>query len=246
MRILLFLLLTLLFLSGCNRRNLAYLENLVGPDGTYNGTYTPPGEQRIRVGDLLSISVSSASQETDRLFNRGVEGPEQSIQGYLVDAEGTIEFPVIGKVEVLGLTKAELRDRLRERLSEYLQNPAVIIRFRNVTVTVLGEVENPSTFTVPNESITLLQALGMAGDMTVYGKREEVLVIREVNGVRTAARLNLQDPATLNSPYYFLQSNDVVYVEPVDAKAEQASLSRSNISIAVSVLSIITFLIVGR
>jgi polysaccharide export outer membrane protein len=244
--LLLLLLIPILFAS-CARRNIAYLDDLVGPTGTYEGRYTLPPEYPIRTGDLLAISVNSASPESDIQFNpEGEESETTDLPEYQVDADGTINFPVLGRIEAVGRTKGELARELTDRLETYLQEPDVYIRLRNMTVTVLGEVQMPSTFVVDDERITVLQALGLAGDLTPYGKRDDVIVIRETNGVRTAARLDLGRAEILNSPYYFLQPNDVVYVEPVRARAEQASLTRSNISIGVSILSAVVFLIVAR
>ena len=232
-----------LCLSSCSRHNFVYFENLTDEAGQYRGSYRLPEEQRIKIGAELGIRVSSTSAESDRVYNGGLT-ESGGIPRYTVDAHGNIEMPLLGVLAVANLTRSELRYKLKGLLTEQLQNPAVDIQFLNNTVTVIGEVTQPQTFDIAGDHFTLLQALGKAGDLTAYGKRDRVTVIREVNGQRTAARLSLNDPALFDSPYYFLQANDVVYVEPVKTKAEQASVSRANISIAVSILSVIAIVLV--
>ena len=254
MKYTLFLCVVVVYLSSCTRRNIIYLDGLTGSSKTYSGDYALPAQPKIKAGDILSITVSSSSPKSDEQFNLPVtadkmaatEATSTALSGYPVNLDGQIDFPVIGSVRAMGLTKAELRDYLQERIGEYLQAPVVNVRAINTQITVLGEVTRPATFTVSTETVTLFQALGMAGDLTVYGNRNKVMVIREVNGARTVVNLDLQDATLLDSPFYFLQSNDVVYVEPIDTKSEQASLTRSNVSIALSALTILTFLFVGR
>jgi polysaccharide export outer membrane protein len=130
-----------------------------------------------------------------------------------------------------GLTKPEAIDEMTHRLSEYVNDPIVNIRFINFKVTVIGEVNHPSTFTVATEKINVLEALGLAGDMTPYGKRDNVLIIREKDGVRSATRLNLNKKDILSSPFYYLQQNDVIYVEPDKIKAVQASTNQRSLTI---------------
>lgn len=152
-------------------------------------------------------------------------------EGYLVDDEGFIRFPVLRKVKLGGLTTDEAREKLEAELQQYLNEPVVAIRYLNYRITVLGEVNRPSTFVVPSEKISILTALGMAGDMTPFGKRESVLLIREVEGVRTVTRMNLNSREFLSTPYFYLQQNDVVYVEPDKAREVQASTNVRAISI---------------
>ena len=246
------LIIALLVLTSCNRRNLAYFSDL-DRQGVFTETIGAVSQPKIKPDDLLGITVSSINPEANMLFNRGAiagEGSsansgsgELSNLGYIVNEEGFIHFPVLGKVKLGGLTKEEARERLVEALEEYLKEPIVNIRYLNYRITVIGEVNRPSTFTVPSEKINILTALGMAGDLTVYGKRENILLIREEEGVRTMTRVNLNSKEILDSPYFYLQQNDVVYVEPVEARAAQASLTRSNISIALSVASVLAIIL---
>lgn len=251
----LFVFVCLIFVSSCSKRNIVYFEGLVEGQEIYTAAYKTPVAQEIKLGDVLAITISSSSPQSDRLFNLASAAQSGDSEGgassakqptYSVDLEGNLTLPIIGRVAAAGMTRSQLQDTIGEKVTEYLQDPTVNIRFLNTKVTVLGEVAQPGTFPVETEALTLLQALGLAGDLTIFGDREKVTVIREVNGRRSVANLNLLDPEVLNSEFYFLQSNDVIYVEPIETKAEQASLTRSNISIALSVLSIITFLIVGR
>lgn len=247
-------LLLLITLGSCSKRNLAYFSDLQ-ENPMYAEQITNTSEPSIQSDDLLSITVTSLSPEANSLFNRGAlpagtvtdfsAGSRVSNiqdEGYLVDDEGFIEFPVLGKVKLGGLTKKKAKECLALQLQDYLNGPIVNIRYLNYRITVIGEVNRPSTFTIPSEKINILAALGMAGDMTAYGKRENVLVIREENGERKMVRLNLNNTELMNSPYFYLQQNDVLYVEPDKARAAQTNLTRSNLSIALSAASVLSII----
>ncbi|HEX6892993.1 MAG TPA: polysaccharide biosynthesis/export family protein [Chryseolinea sp.] len=212
----------LVIFSSCTPRNLVYFSDL--PKNAESNTpitnYAPP---KIQPDDILSITVSSLNPESNVLFNNVLlpttTGNTQVIadkidEGYLVDKDGFINFPVIGKIELKNLTKEQATEKMTGLIKEHVKNPIVNIRFINFKVTVIGEVADPATFTVPTEKINILEALGLAGDMTAYGRRESVLIIREKNGVRSTARVNLNNKDVLTSPYFYLQQNDIVYVEP--------------------------------
>jgi len=242
----LFYLVLLLLFSSCAKRNLVYFSD-IDSQSNYNVKIESSVDPEIQPDDLLKITVSSLSQESNMLFNAGILtttgnnaiSTSPLNDGYLVDKEGEINFPVLGKIKIGGLTKDEAIEEVSFRLREYVKDPIVNIRFMNFKVTVIGEVNRPSTFTVATEKITILEALGLAGDMTAYGKRENVLVIRDKDGVRSANRLNLNDKSILNSPYYYLTQNDVVYVEPDKMKAIQTNVNPNRtqfITIASSVL----------
>src|SRR5690606_15294210 len=228
----LFYFVLLMIFSGCAKRNLVYFSD-IDSQSNYNVKIESSVEPRIQSDDLLKITVSSLNQESNLLFNAGIltttgnnnVSTSPLNEGYLVDKKGEINFPVLGKVKIGGLTKDEAIEEMSFRLREYVKDPIVNIRFLNFKVTVIGEVNKPSTFTVPTEKITILEALGLAGDMTAYGKRENVLVIRDKDGVRSLNRLNLNDKGILSSPYYYLTQNDVVYVEPDKMKAVQANVN---------------------
>ncbi|WP_058104070.1 polysaccharide biosynthesis/export family protein [Maribacter dokdonensis] len=241
-RFLILLLLPLTF--SCSKRNLGYFSNygdekLLTEDITLITT-----QPIIQPGDLLQITVSDNNPIAAAPFNKinfkeeNNENASSNVQdGYLVDQNGIIDFPVIGRIKIGGQTKANAKISITNLLTNYLGNPIVSIRYLNYKVTVVGEVKNPSTFLVPSERINLIEALSMAGDLTIYGKRENVMVINESNGVRTVSHLDLNDKAILDSPNFYLKPNDIVYVEPVKARKDQSSLTRSNISLVLGVIS---------
>jgi polysaccharide export outer membrane protein len=191
--------------------------------------------------------VSSLSPEANILFNSGLlttagnnnnaAASSRINEGYLVDKEGAINFPVIGKITLARLTKEEATTKMTEELKQHVKNPIVNVRFLNFKVTVIGEVNRPSTFTIPTEKINIMEALGLAGDMTAFGKRENVLIIREKDGVRSTTRINMNNKDILNSPYFYLQQNDIVYVEP-DNRTKVAQTSANNRYIPIVVASI--------
>lgn len=200
-------------------------------NGAENGliaSNTPVPESIIQKNDILGIAVSSLNPEASAIFNPG--GPTSpastspttaaTTQGYLVGTDGNIQFPLLGAIKAEGLSKAQLKDKITSSILEkkLLLDPIVAIRFLNFRVTVLGEVNHPSVVTVPNEKISLLEALGLAGDLTLYARRDNVMVIREVKDQKMITRLNLSSTELFTSPYYYLQSNDIVYVEPNKAK----------------------------
>ncbi|WP_162055429.1 polysaccharide biosynthesis/export family protein [Pontibacter pamirensis] len=253
MKIKLFYLLGLLLLASCSPRNLAYFSD-VQEQTDYEEKIVNDTEPKIQSYDLLSVTVTSLNPEASALFNTGEVHTVSSItnfsmtssagssvakEGYLVDKEGNINYPILGKVHVAGLTKAQVTQQFTAQLEEHLKQPIVNVRFLNYKVTVVGEVNRPSTFTIPSERINIIEALGMAGDMTAFGKRENVLVIREENGVRKMTRLNLNNKDVLSSPYFYLQQNDVVYVEPDRMKEVQASANTRTLSIIASVTSVL-------
>ena len=228
-----------------------------------NGTY----EVQIQPDDILEIIVNSINADAAAPFNLGNTNPaavpgSQIIQsttgvrlnpvtesgetskGYLVDKNGTIDFPILGNISVKGLTIEALKDLLRSKLDKYLQEPILNIRLLNYKITVLGEVMHPSSYSIPSQRITVIDAIGIAGDLTIYGKRENVLLIREENGVRKFVRLNLNSSKIFESPYYYLKQNDVIYVEPNKSRIAAADIAQiRNISIATSVISLIIVII---
>jgi polysaccharide biosynthesis/export protein len=244
MNLRIFLFAVLLTVSSCGpTRNLAYFSDLK-EQNTYSEEIKNISIPKIQPNDLLSINISSESPESDVQFNRGMlAANEGKLEGYLVNEDGNVNFPVIGSVQLAGLTKQEARQKLINELQKYLKAPEVSIRNMNFKVTVIGEVNRPSTFTVPAEKISILEALGMAGDMTPFGKRENVIVMREEAGTRTMARLNLNSKEVLNSPYFYLQQNDVVYVEPDKMKQVQASTNTKFLAIVTASVSLATIIL---
>ncbi len=185
---------------------------------------------RIQPGTELNITVATLSGEIDALFNTRVlpspglaNNPDtKQPAGYLVDATGSVTCPVIGRVSLLNLTTPEAADVLMARLSQQVNNPFVTVRIVNFQVTVFGEVNRPVVLNVSRERMTLPEALSLAGDLTIYGKRENVLIVRERLGSREFGRVDLQDRSVLQSPYYYLQPNDLVYVEPKRSRKAQS------------------------
>ncbi|WP_299824177.1 polysaccharide biosynthesis/export family protein [uncultured Pontibacter sp.] len=252
-RFLLFILSLLFFASCSSPRNLAYFDNL-REEAVFTEKIANAAEARVQPGDMLSINVTSLNPESNVLFNRGALPATgnvnigtttnlQETEGYLVDKAGYVVLPILGKVKLENLTREEAETQLTASLQQYLKEPVVNVRFRNFKVTVIGEVNRPSTFQVPDGNVNLLEALGMAGDMTAFGKRENVLVIRETKDERSMVRLNLNDKDILKSPFFNLQQNDIVYVEPDKAKAVQASNNNRNISLIVATMSVLTLVI---
>lgn len=189
--------------------------------------------------DLMAINSASGVIQGTNLGSGGAGNLSPAL-GYLVEADGTIKLPYLGKVRAEGLTRLELEDLLTEKFKDYTKNPTVNVRFMNYKVTVLGAVNKPGSFTFPNERMTVLDALGLAGDLTNTSKRDEVLVIREVNGVRSFGKINLLSADVFKSPYYFLNTNDVVYVTPLEAISVDREKMPQYVGMAAGLLSLLT------
>ncbi|WP_239495001.1 polysaccharide biosynthesis/export family protein [Pedobacter yulinensis] len=191
--------------------------------------------------DLLGVVVTTTSAESNLLFAANTTTISASgmyeREGFRVDKNGDIKFPVVGNIKLEGLSISEAQKVLERAVDRFVKNPIVTVKYMNFRVTVIGEVNHPATFTVSNEKISILEALGMAGDMTPYGKRENVLIIRENDGQRTTTRVNLNQKDVLNSPYFYLRQNDVIYVEPDKAKAVEYSRSTRSLPVLVAVIS---------
>ena len=233
--------------SCVSQRKLSYLRDVTEASAdSINQTFTSQKENHIAKGDLLSIFVNALDIQAVQAFNLPVANVQNlgarqvsaavgggSLQGYWVDPEGNIDFPVLGKLHVEGLTTTMLKDTLTQLISRSVKDPIVNINFMNFYVTVLGEVKNPGRHAVNSQGMTIFEALGLAGDMTIYGKRNNVLVSREVDGKMEFARLNLNDQAIFASPYYHICQNDVIYVEPNNARA----ISSQNIPLYLSMVT---------
>ncbi len=220
------LLLTMLFASSCVKHpQLLYFRNQSEFVPVQGHEIANQLRIKIQTDDVLFIMVRALDQETAEPFNlfggTGMQMMNQmatnnpSLSGYLVDSEGNIDLPVLGRVNVTGKTVEEAKIMMLEKLKPYLNDPVIIMRFLNFRFTVLGEVKAPRTITVPGERITLLEALGQAGDLTPYSNREKIMVIRENNGKREFGYVNIHSPEVFQSPYFYLQQNDIVYVEPI-------------------------------
>jgi polysaccharide export outer membrane protein len=207
-----------------------------------------PAKNLIHANDLLSIAVTSLNPEATEIFNKpnnsyvsstGLAGNSLQSPGYLVNDEGNIQFPVLGELKIAGMTTNELRIKITRELitRKLLVDPIVIVRQLNFKVSVLGEVSRPNVLNVPSEKISLLEALGLAGDITIYGRKDNVMIIREEDGVKKIKRLNLNSSEIFNSEYYYLKSNDIVYVETNKAKVAGSTRTSQLLPIILSALS---------
>ncbi len=212
----------------------------------------------ITYDDLLAISVTAWDPSAVTPFNpptyaysqQGEEpvAASPSLYTYLVDSEGDINFPVLGKIHVVGLTKQQLSEKMEQLISKYVENPLVKVQLLNFKVTLMGEFNRPGTYTIKNDRLTVLDAIGLAGDLPMSANRTNILVIRENDGKKEISRLNLTSPEIFDSPYFFLRQNDVVYVEPIKSKQKSRSTSSSRISLFSSIigtLSIISGMVIS-
>jgi polysaccharide export outer membrane protein len=239
----------LLLLSGCfNTRPTKYLADI--NETTIPADINP--DYLLQSNDIVSIFVSSLDAKSTEVFNipnsftisaANSNGANSNINGYLINRDGNLQLPLIGTIQAAGLTKKQLKENITKIINDkkLLVDPIVHIRHLNYEVTVLGEVGRPTVISVPNERITLLKALGMAGDITIFGKKDNVLLIRERDGKKLVTRVNVNDAKFLQSPYYYLQPNDVVYVETNSNKL--ASNSRGAILLP-AILSTFSFVII--
>lgn len=207
-------------------------------------------DARIMPKDLLTIIVSTVNPAAAQQFNLITPTTQSAMQTYLVDNDGKINFPVIGELKVGGLTKTEAEQMIIKKISPYLaetENPTVTVRMSSYSISVLGEVNAPGTISVGQEKISVLEALSRAGDLTIYGLRDNITLIREDSlGRKTFHRLNLNDANIVNSPYYYLQQNDILYVEPNKTKARNSGIGADTsiwLSSAGIVMSLATLLI---
>ncbi|MFA6831258.1 MAG: polysaccharide biosynthesis/export family protein [Bacteroidaceae bacterium] len=221
-------------LNSCTAyKDVPYLQNAESFISTKEGSKLY--DATIMPKDLLTVIVNCEDPQLAVPFNftaatsnslavtSSISTP--TIQSYLVDNDGDIEFPILGKLHVAGHTKRSCEAMLKDKLKIYISDPWVTVRMANFRVTVIGEVNQPHTFTSPNEKLNIFEALAMSGDMTIYGTRNNVKLIRtSAEGEKTIAKLDLNDAAIINSPYYNLQQNDIIYVQPNKTKARNADV----------------------
>jgi polysaccharide biosynthesis/export protein len=255
-------------LSSCiNQKQIAYFQKGVNESDTIAmaQAYIP----KIQPGDILAINIGSLNPIASSFFNpfstmpvtsdngsQGSTGGSQSgsitssslaqsaAPGYLVDAAGTIELPLLGTLKLSGLTTTEAKDLVKSKLQLYLKEPTVNVRFLNYKISVLGEVMRPSVYIIPNESVTLPEALSMAGDITIFGKRDNVLVIRDDNGKKEFGRVNLTTREIYSSRYYYLHANDIVYVEPGKGRVAQTDKIYQILPVILSALSLLSIIVI--
>ncbi len=235
-----------------NTRELQYLQ---GQFDTVKLSHVPYPVPVIQKNDMLSITVYSDDPRASAYYNLPTQtvvsntgatpGPTEAAttaigSTYLVSEAGDIVMPALGKIHVAGITKVQLDSIIIDKLQDKLKNPYLVIRLSSYKITLIGEVTKPGQFTIPNERVSLLEAIALAGDLTPYGRRENILIIREINGERTFQRLNLKDPEILNSPYFYLQPNDVVIVDLNKTKAAvNDQVVVRNIAVIVSIVSVL-------
>jgi polysaccharide biosynthesis/export protein len=250
-----FIIINLFIFTSCKTTSkIAYFEN--AHDTTYRKNIGAI-EMPLQKNDFLSIAISSLSPEASAIFNpiynsgeKTANNESKSAQyvGYLINSDGYIQLPILGNITAAGLTKKQLKEYITRQLidKKLLVDPIVDIRHLNFEVTILGEVASPTVITVPSEKISLVKALGMAGDLTIYGKRENVLLIREELGVRKTIHINLNSSDFLNSDYYYLRPNDVIYVEPNKAKIAVTGKSQQVIPFIVTAASTIVAVVLSK
>lgn len=237
---------TIVLVTSCSgTKDVAYFQNIDNIDmSTTRGLY----DAKIMPKDMLNINVNTTEPEASRPFNltanynngssntttmigENTNSGNQYQLGYLVDNAGNINFPVLGKLHVVGLTKEQCENMLTERIKPYLsatENPIVTVRMSSYRVTIIGEVGGPRVVPVTTEKMSIVEALASAGDLTIYGKRNNVMLIREdAAGEKSVHRMNLNDASVFSSPYYYLQQNDIVYVEPNSVKTVNSSIGAS-------------------
>ena len=247
--------LVMLIASSCvTQKQMTYLQNAT-PElaDSINAHYTPQTELTIRPGDALTIFVSALDQEAVVPYNLptviyaapGSANVQTTpmLQYYTVDEAGDIVFPVLGKLHVAGLKRTEAEEMIKSRLAQQVVDPMVQVNFLGTKVTVLGEVNHPGQVPIANGRLTILDALASAGDLTPYGRRDNVLVTREVNGKMEVARVNLRKADLYTSPYYFLQQNDVIYVSPNKVRAVNSANTGLWLSIVSTALSAATVIV---
>ena len=252
--ILLNLIVLLLFSSCFNEKKVTYFQKGVNQKDTIDvaATYIP----KIESGDILSIYVNSLSSEASSFFNPytgnvavpsstdgGGSLTQTAAPGYLVDAKGNIELPLIGMLPVSGLSTNEVGENVKKLLATYLKEPTVNVRFLNYKISIVGEVAKPGVYVIPNERITLPEAIIIAGDLTTYAKRKEIEIIRDVNGKKEFGQVDLTSRDIFKSPYYYLHANDIIYVKAGKSKLAQSDLTLKLLPVAVSVITLLILII---
>lgn len=223
-----FLFLSIIVSSCATKDQVVYFNEVENLEGEVNLLEYEP---KIERNDVLRINVSSSSvnEELVQPFQNNQQrqgnsggGQNQSLSGYLVSPEGTINFPVLGSVVVEGLTRTQIQEKLEKQISEYVKDPVVDVRIVNFSVTVLGEVGSPGRVQITDGRVTMPELLAMSGDITYTGKRQNIRVIREVDGVKSVGFIDMTEIDLFKSPYFYLKQNDIVYVEPTYARMKSA------------------------
>lgn len=246
---------SVILLGACSTsKNITYFQDL--RPGESELTLAAPVEIKIQPKDKLSILVNSQDPRLTNLFNlpiftqqigqEGNTGSSRGVSGYTVDTDGNIDFPVLGQLHIAGMTREEVAAYIKKELQSHdlIKDPVVIVEYMNLSISVMGEVNRPGRYNIEKDELTILDALSQAGDLTIFGKREKVLVLRKENGKQRVYGINLCSGEHLyTSPVYYLQQNDVVYVEPNETKSRQSTVNGNNVrstSFWISLASLLT------
>ena len=233
----------LLFSNCASRKQFVYFQD--NSDTKISSEYY----LKLKQGDILNIKVFGCDEESIEIFNIPITNNQNasrnyfsggsSSNGYLIDKVGEIDFPLIGKIKLTELSVEEASDLIKLKLNTYLKDPKVSIQIQNFKITILGDVKNPGTIEVPNEKITLIEAIGIVGDLNITAKRKNILLLRDENGIKKQYRIDLTNNNFINSPVYYLTQNDVIYIE-----ANQAKINSSNVTGSSSILVAIASLVI--
>lgn len=244
-----FLLFVFLFSSCVSKKEMLYLQTDNGPSTTET---TQKFETTLQPDDIVVITVTAAEPLLANDFNllflnsqstqAATLTNNEALYSYTIDQNGEIDFPKLGKLKLAGLTRIQAEEKIKKELEPYITNAGVILKVLNFEVSVLGEVARPGTQRVAGDRITILEALSGAGDMTIYGKRKEVMVVREKDGVKTIDHVDITDPNLINSPYYYLAHNDVIIVKPNKTRINSSAVG-PNLTIGISALSLLVTII---
>ncbi len=232
--------------ASCTSPKNAYYFKTLPRDTTINTTVSRLTESTIRKNDQLAISISSLNPDEDRIYNAAAlsvasaSTPGSGGGGYLVDANGNIQLHRLGSIHAEGMTRRELKNKIETDIKPYLKDPVVTVRYLNHRVTVIGEIASPSVISMPEEQLSILEVLGASGDISVLGKKDNILIIRETETGKQFKRLNLEDHSIFTSEWYYLKPDDVVYVEPNDKKIkdEKRARTQQTVSLAISGISL--------
>lgn len=255
MKKIIYLLIAVFFLSSCGveYKTIPYFTD-IPMDSATKEKIENQTVLKIQKNDILGLTVTSLNPEASVIYNRGntssIQGnlsgnidPVLTSNGFLVDQDGNIQMQSVGDIKVEGLTTTEARNLIEKKLAPFLKVPVVSLKIVNYRISVLGDVLRPGVYPVNNDRVNISEALSMAGDLNITAVRNNVLLIREINGERHYIRLDLQSKNLFNTPYYYLQNNDVLYVQPGKAKYNNVDTSYRNVSLIISALSVIALLI---
>jgi polysaccharide export outer membrane protein len=252
------IIMALLFSSCISQKNVAYFQSVDPLKDSVSSALSDPYVAKIQPADILSIDISGLNQEASAMFNPHLpmqatamtqqanlyNNPPAAI-GYLVDGQGQVTIPLIGKVKVGGLTTFVAADTITRKLDNLLVQPTVNVRILNFKISVLGEVARPAVYTIPNEKVSIPEAIAMAGDLTIFAKRDNVLLVREAEGKRTYTRIDLTNRELFNSPYFYLHPNDILYVEPGKGRITSSDRTIQLMPIVISGLTLIATLLLA-